>query len=141
MMTMNRLAGALLLALCTTAAVAQTAAAPAATAAAPAYNLEADVNRVLTTFDVPGIAIAVVKERDGIINAQLEERRLKLAIDSSIVTADAKAEGFGDVAKPRLALMASQVADAFQTKGRINPDAVWNGSFLPTAADRNIFKK
>ena len=34
MMTMNRLAGALLLALCTTAAVAQTAAAPAATVSA-----------------------------------------------------------------------------------------------------------
>ncbi|MBQ0929933.1 ABC transporter substrate-binding protein [Ideonella sp. 4Y16] len=89
----------------------------------------------------PKAAIAVVKERDGIINADLEERRLKLAIDSSVATTDAKAEGFGDVSKPRLALMASQVADAFQTKGRINPDAVWNGSFLPTAAERNIFAK
>jgi len=89
----------------------------------------------------PKAAIAVVKERDGIINAELEERRLKLAIDSSVATADAKAEGFGDVSKPRLALMASQVADAFQTKGRINPDAVWNGGFLPAAAERNIFAK
>ena len=33
---------------------------------------------------------------------------------------------------PRLALMASQVADAFGTKQRINPDAVWNGE--PAAA-------
>ena len=89
----------------------------------------------------PKAAIAVIKERDGIINADLEEKRLKLAIDSSVATPDAKAEGFGDVSKPRLALMASQVADAFQTKGRINPDAVWNGSYLPAAADRNIFKK
>ena len=40
---------------------------------------------------------------------------------------------------PRLALMASQVADAYATKGRINPDAVWNGSFLPSAAERDIF--
>ena len=89
----------------------------------------------------PKAAIAVVKERDGIINAELEERRLKLAIESSVVTPDAKAEGFGDVSKPRLALMASQVADAFATKGRINPDAVWNGSFLPTAAERAILGK
>jgi NitT/TauT family transport system substrate-binding protein len=37
--------------------------------------------------------------------------------------------------------MASQVADAFQTKSRINPDAVWNGSYLPSAAERAIFKK
>jgi NitT/TauT family transport system substrate-binding protein len=87
----------------------------------------------------PKAAIAVVKERDGIINADLEERRLKLAIESSIATADAKAEGFGEVKLPRLALMASQVADAFNTKGRINPDAVWNASYLPSAAERNIF--
>ena len=87
----------------------------------------------------PKAAIAVVKERDGIINSELEERRLKLAIESSIATADAKAEGFGEVKLPRLALMASQVADAFNTKGRINPDAVWNASYLPSAAERNIF--
>ena len=35
--------------------------------------------------------------------------------------------------------MASQVSDAFNTKSRINPDAVWNGGFLPAAAERNIF--
>src|SRR5437867_1411266 len=87
----------------------------------------------------PKAAIAVVKERDGIINSDLEERRLKLAIESSIATADAKAEGFGEVKLPRLALMASQVADAVNTKGRINPDAVWNASYLPSAAERNIF--
>jgi NitT/TauT family transport system substrate-binding protein len=90
----------------------------------------------------PKAAVATVKERDGIISADLEEKRLKMAIDSSVATPDAKAEGFGDLKAPRLALMASQVADAFNTKGRINPDAVWNGSFLPAAAERNaVFKK
>ena len=87
----------------------------------------------------PKAAVAVVKERDGIINSALEERRLRLAIDTAIATADAKAEGFGEVKGPRLALMASQVADAFNTKGRINPDALFNPAFLPPAADRNIF--
>ena len=87
----------------------------------------------------PAAAIVVVKARDGIVNSELEERRLRLAIDSSVATPDAHAEGFGSVSGPRLALMASQVADAYATKGRINPDAVWNGSFLPPAADRNIF--
>jgi NitT/TauT family transport system substrate-binding protein len=86
----------------------------------------------------PTAATAVVKERDGIINAAMEEKRLRLAIDSAVNTADARAETFGDISKPRLALMASQVADAFQTKSRVNPDAVWNGSFLPPAASRNI---
>ena len=86
----------------------------------------------------PKAATAVVKERDGLVNAELEERRLRLAIDSAVATPDARAEGFGAVTGPRLSLMASQVADAYATKGRINPDAVWNGSFLPAKADLNI---
>jgi CubicO group peptidase (beta-lactamase class C family) len=36
--------------------------ATSAAIAAPAFSLEADVTRVLKTFDVPGIAIAVVKD-------------------------------------------------------------------------------
>ena len=87
----------------------------------------------------PKAAIATVKERDGIINADLETRRLKLALDQTVLTADAKAEGFGAINPARLTLMASQVSDAFNTKQRVNAAAVWNDSFLPAAADRNIF--
>jgi NitT/TauT family transport system substrate-binding protein len=36
--------------------------------------------------------------------------------------------------------MASQVSDAFSTKERVKPEAVWNGSFLPSAAERDVFK-
>ncbi len=86
----------------------------------------------------PEAAIADVKARDGIINSELETRRLKLAIDTVVNSADARAEGFGQVNAGRLALMASQVSDAFNTKTRVNPDAVWNGSFLPTKAELNI---
>jgi len=61
---MNRIAAAVLIALSSAgAAVAQTAApVTAAVAQAPAYNLQADVERVMKEFDVPGIAIAVVKD-------------------------------------------------------------------------------
>ena len=87
----------------------------------------------------PKAAIATVKARDGIIDAVLEERRLKLALDATVLTPDARAEGFGEVSGPRLSLMASQVSDAFGTKERVKPEAVWNGGFLPAAAERNIF--
>ena len=86
----------------------------------------------------PEAAIADVKARDGIINSELEVRRLKLALDTVINSPDARAEGFGQVVPGRLSLMASQVSDAFATKTRVNPDAVWNGSFLPTRAELNI---
>ena len=89
----------------------------------------------------PGAVITDVKARDGIINVELETRRLKLAIDTVINTPNAHAEGFGQVNGPRLSLMASQVSDAFNTKTRVNPDAVWNGSFLPGKAELNVFPK
>jgi NitT/TauT family transport system substrate-binding protein len=89
----------------------------------------------------PAVAIESVKARDGIIDSKLETRRLQLAIDTVINSPDAKAEGFGGVNAGRLSLMASQVSDAFNTKSRVNPDAVWNGTLLPSAAELNILKK
>jgi len=89
----------------------------------------------------PAKAIETVKARDGIINVELETRRLKLAIDTVINSPDARAEGFGQAKGPRLSLMASQVSDAFNTKTRVKADDIWNGSFLPTAKELDILPK
>ena len=86
-------------------------------------------------------AIEAVKARDGIINTELETRRLKLAIDTVINSPDARAEGFGQVNGARLSLMASQVSDAFNTKTRVKVDDIWNGTFLPSAKDLDILPK
>ena len=70
------IAGAVLIAFCGAGlATAQTAAAPT-TAVAPAYNLDADVQRVLKTFDVPGIAIAVVKDGKVVVTQGFGVRKL-----------------------------------------------------------------
>ena len=89
----------------------------------------------------PAASIAYVKARDGIINAELETRRLKLAIDTVINSPNARAEGFGQVNGPRLSLMASQVSDAFNTKTRVNPEVVWNAAFLPSKAELDVLPK
>ncbi|BCX51106.1 MULTISPECIES: ABC transporter substrate-binding protein [Comamonas] len=89
----------------------------------------------------PGSAIAYVKERDGIVNTALETRRLQLAIDTVINTADARGEGFGQVSPTRMALMASQISDVYATKTRVNPETLWNGRFLPPVADLDVFPK
>jgi NitT/TauT family transport system substrate-binding protein len=86
----------------------------------------------------PDASIQYVKARDGIINEELEKRRLRMAIDAVIASPDARAEGFGQVNPGRLSLMASQVSDAFATKTRVNADEVWNSSFLPAKAELNI---
>jgi NitT/TauT family transport system substrate-binding protein len=86
----------------------------------------------------PDPAIEYVKARDGIINVDLEKRRLRMAIDSVVASPDARAEGFGVAVPGRLALMASQVSDAFGTKTRIDPTAVWTDAFLPGKAELNV---
>ena len=89
----------------------------------------------------PAKAIEAVKARDGIINTELETRRLKLAIDTVINSADARAEGFGQVNGGRLSLMASQVSDAFNTKTRVKVEDIWNGAFLPSTKELDILPK
>ncbi len=86
----------------------------------------------------PDAAIDYVKARDGIINVDLEKRRLRLAIDSVVASPDARSEGFGVVVPGRLSLMASQVSDAFATKSRVDAAAVWTDQFLPPKAELNI---
>lgn len=89
----------------------------------------------------PADAIQYVKARDGIANAALETRRLQLAVDTVVNSADARKEGFGRLDQSRLSLMASEVSDAYGTKTRIDPKAVWNDSFLPSAAELDILPK
>jgi NitT/TauT family transport system substrate-binding protein len=86
----------------------------------------------------PDEAIDYVKARDGIIDVALEKRRLRMAIDSVVVSPDARSEGFGQVVPGRLALMASQVSDAFNTKTRVDATAVWSDAYLPSKAELNI---
>ena len=89
----------------------------------------------------PAAAVETVKARDGIVNSELETRRLKLAIDTVINSPDARAEGFGEAVPGRLSLMASQVSDAFATKTRVNAETVWTSAYLPSKAELNILKK
>ena len=100
--------------------------------------LQAFTKGVRDVIAKPDASIDYVKARDGIIDVALEQRRMRLAIDTVINSPDARAEGFGQVKGPRLALMASQVSDAFNTKTRVNPDAVWSSAYLPSVAELNI---
>jgi NitT/TauT family transport system substrate-binding protein len=86
----------------------------------------------------PTTAVQAVRARDDMINVPLETRRLQLAIDSVVASPDARREGFGQIEPARLALMASQVSDAYATKTRVNANAVWDGSMLPSQAELNI---
>ncbi|RZL65412.1 MAG: taurine ABC transporter permease [Variovorax sp.] len=89
----------------------------------------------------PEAAIASLKAKDGLVNVPLEVKRLKLTIDTAIDGKGARAEGFGQLRAERLGKMAEQVAKAYETKNPVPANAVWNGSFLPSAAELDILPK
>jgi NitT/TauT family transport system substrate-binding protein len=89
----------------------------------------------------PETAIASMKAKDGLVNAPLEVKRLKLTIETAIDSAGARAEGFGQLRPERLQRMAEQVSKAYATKNPVPVQAVWNGSFLPTPAELDILPK
>ena len=86
-------------------------------------------------------AIASMKAKDGLVNAPLEVQRLKLTIETAIDSEGARKEGFGQINPERLKLMAEQVAKAYATQRPIPIQAVWNGSFLPSAAELDVLPK
>jgi NitT/TauT family transport system substrate-binding protein len=89
----------------------------------------------------PDEAIKYVKARDALIDEALERRRLKLAIDMVIATPEFKANGIGAVNKLKLEDTVAQVVSAFGLKMTPDPDQIFNSSFLPGRAERNVFTK
>lgn len=89
----------------------------------------------------PDGSIRYVKERDALIDETLEKRRMKLALESVIVTPEAKANGLGDVTTVRLADMVTQVSQAFELKNPVKAEAIWSSAYLPAKPDRMIFAK
>ena len=61
----------------------------------------------------PDASIDYVKARDGIINVDLEKRRLRMAIDAVVASPDARAEGFG------VAVAGAAGADGLAGVGRV----------------------
>ena len=89
----------------------------------------------------PAYAIQVLKERDPLINVELEIRRLKMAIDDAIGTPEFRADGIGAINKVRFEDTVAQVVAAFGLKQSPNVDNMFNSSFFPSKSERQIFSK
>ncbi|WP_208858471.1 ABC transporter substrate-binding protein [Vreelandella nigrificans] len=97
-------------------------------------------NRALgETIADPEAAIEYVKNRDGLINVDMEIRRLKLALESVVDTPDARENGVGGVDEGRLIEAIQLVADAYDLPSIPSPDQVFNPSYLPSQEERRLF--
>ena len=91
------------------------------------------------TVKDPKGSIEYVKNRDGLINVDLEYKRLMLAIENNVATDFAKANGIGSVDMDRLAKAIKEVGVAFKLESTPAPAEVFDASFMPAKDARMIF--
>ncbi|GGC92619.1 ABC transporter substrate-binding protein [Vreelandella lutescens] len=96
-------------------------------------------NRALgETLADPEAAIEYVKNRDGLIDVEMETRRLKLALESVVDTPDARENGVGGVDDERLRQAIQLVADAYDLPTLPSPDQVFDSRYLPPVEERML---
>lgn len=101
--------------------------------------LRAFTRSVRDAIQHPDSAIAAVKLREPIINEALELKRLQLLIATGLRTSAESKEGFGRVDAQRLGKMSRQVTEVYATKVPVEERAVWDGRFLPSAAELRLY--
>jgi len=96
-------------------------------------------NRALgDTLDDPEAAIEYVRERDSLIDVEMETRRLKLALESVVDTPDAREYGVGGVDDERLRDAVALVAKAYDLPTLPSPSQVFDSRFLPPVDERML---
>ncbi|MBI3708510.1 MAG: ABC transporter substrate-binding protein [Proteobacteria bacterium] len=88
------------------------------------------------TIADPVAAIAALKKRDPLINDALELDRLKLAIQTSVMTEDVQRNGLGGVRAERLQRNIDLVTEGFNLERKLAPEQVFLDRFLPPRNER-----
>lgn len=86
----------------------------------------------------PEAAIAFVRERDPLIDVNVETQRLKLFLDYFIATPGAKKDGLGTLDRARLKSNVDQIVAAYGLKNPVDADKLFSDAFLPPAAERKF---
>jgi NitT/TauT family transport system substrate-binding protein len=98
--------------------------------------VKATIRGIQDTIADPKAAIAALKKKDPLINDALELERLQLALSTSVVTADTKANGLGGVTAERLNRNIELVTAGFNLERKLPADQVFVDRFLPPKAER-----
>jgi len=86
----------------------------------------------------PAASIAYVKERDPLINVEQETRRLKLALESSVITPEVKNIGLGAVTPDRMQRSLAETAEAYGLPKVPVAADLFNAAYMPTRAERML---
>lgn len=86
----------------------------------------------------PAAAIEALAKRDPLVNKPIETEKLQWLLKNQIASPATRSAGLGVVDPARLASQIDTVAAAFDLPAKPAPDAVYDGRFLPAAADRKL---
>ena len=86
----------------------------------------------------PKAAIAALKKHAPLINADLEEQKLRWLIQNQMTTEESKANGLGAIDDNKLAMSMQAVAAGFGLSSVPKPDELFDPSFLPAADIRKL---
>jgi NitT/TauT family transport system substrate-binding protein len=97
------------------------------------------VNRALKEVIAdPEKAADYVKQRDPLVDRNVELERLKLALSDNILTEEVRRNGLGAVDRTRLEKTIQSVVTAFNLPRTPSPDEVFTDRFLPPKEERTI---
>jgi NitT/TauT family transport system substrate-binding protein len=97
------------------------------------------VNRALKEVIAdPEKAADYVKQRDPLVDRNVELQRLKLALSDNILTEEVRRNGLGAVERTRLEKTIQSVVTAFNLPRTPSPDEVFTDRFLPPKEERTI---
>jgi len=80
----------------------------------------------------PDAGAAMVQKRNPAADAALEARRLRLAIDSNVVTDYTKANGLGGVDQARMDKALEQLAENYEFQNKPDMATIFSSEYLPT---------
>jgi NitT/TauT family transport system substrate-binding protein len=85
----------------------------------------------------PDASAAALKRAEPLSDPAVELVRLKAALEF-VITPNVRKSGFGDVDQARLQKHIDIVTDGFQLPRKLEPEAIFNRSFLPPLAERQV---
>ena len=100
--------------------------------------LHAFLKGLKETIRHPADAVESIARRDDGAKKEVELERVRMAIRDNIVTPEVRADGFGDVEASRLEQSIDQIGLVHTFKAKPKPDEIFDGSFLPPAAERKV---
>jgi len=90
------------------------------------------------TIADPEAAIKYVKQRDGLIKEDLELRRLKLALNTNVITEETRTEGLGAVTDERMERALEDMIASYDLAPSAQLKTLFDSSYLPPREERMI---